>query len=536
MRDVTVELGLPIAKEQWPDGGLYTPELTPGGVALLDYDNDGRLDIYQICHAPSGEMPLPLNGKAPNLLYHQEADGTFKEVAKAAGVDDPGFGHGSAVGDIDNDGDVDLYVTNFGPNRMYRNNGDGTFTDITEASGTAGDDWSSATSFFDYDLDGDLDLMVINFATYDYHKKCSPTGRDDDLDYCGPHEFPGLLDFLYRNNGDGTFTQVSEEMGIDTPARGWGIMTIDMTGDGRVDIYVANDEEPNQLWVQQEDGTFLDEAIWRGCAFNSAGKVEASMGAAYGDINNDGRIDMFMTHVTLETNTLFVSRGDDAMFDDNSSMSGLSTVDRSYTGWGCGFFDYDHDGDLDLAVANGRVAKGAMMQGSNLGNFWNQYGEPNFLFENDGQGKFKEKRGSTGKWGTDIEVTRGLAFGDIDNDGDIDLVTNSLANRLRIYRNVAAKKQNHWITVRAMSGVRDAVNAKITLKGLSVRSIGTVLPAYSYLSSNDPRVHFGLGESDSIESLRIDWPDGNSERYEVPGVDQHLMMRQGEGAAVGEEK
>lgn len=208
-REVTDEVGIAGPEQPWPDGKYFTPEITPGGVALLDYDNDGRLDIYQICHGPSEDPPRPFRGKAPNRLFQQQADGTFTEVAAAAGMNDPGFGHGVAVGDIDNDGLVDIYVTNYGANRLYRNEGAGKFRDVTDRAGVGGEHWSSAASFFDYDRDGDLDLMVVNFATYDLNKRCSPTGRNDDLDYCGPHEFPGLLDTLYRNQGDGTFVDVT---------------------------------------------------------------------------------------------------------------------------------------------------------------------------------------------------------------------------------------------------------------------------------------------------------------------------------------
>jgi len=528
-REVSHELGIPVSKAHWPDGKYFTPEITPGGVALFDYNNDGRLDIYLICHAPSEDPPHAFQGQSPNRLFQQLADGSFQEIPGAAGLNDPGFGHGVAVGDIDNDGDLDVFVTNYGANRLYQNSGEGTFTDITAKSGVDGDQWSSAASFFDYDRDGDLDLMVINFATFDYNKHCSPSGQDDDLDYCGPHEFAGLIDSLYRNDGDGKFSDVTAELGIDTPARGWGVLTVDMTGDGLVDIYVANDEEPNQLWVQQEDGTFLDEAVWRGCAFNSAGKVEASMGVTYGDINADNKMDLFMTHVTLETNTLYVSRGEDNLFDDASTKSGMGSDDRPYTGWGCGFLDFDHDGDLDLAVANGRVAKGVVSKQAQIGEFWSHYGEQNFLFQNDGLGHFAKLSDQGGGFSSAIEVTRGLAFGDIDNDGDMDMVSNNIDNTLRIYQNVAPKKDTHWLMVRAMTGKRDAVGARIELQGVPGRHSGFVMPSYSYLASNDPRVHFGLGNSTHVESLVVDWPDGKKEQFEVPKVDQHMVVVQGEG-------
>ena len=531
LAEVTEELGLPATTTPWPDGKLFTPEITPGGIALLDYDNDGDLDIYQICHPPCGSPPNPFSGQSPNRLFRQEQNGTFVEVADAGGLNDPGFGHGVAVGDCDNDGDLDVYVTNYGPDSLYRNEGDGSFTNITSIAGITGDYWSSAASFFDYDCDGDLDLYVVNFATYDTSKRCSPSGDNDDLDYCGPHEFPGLRDCLYRNEGDGTFTNVAGEVGITTAARGWGVITADITGNGWPDIYVANDEEPNQLWVRQENGDYIDEAIFRGVAFNSDGNTEASMGVAFGDVNGDERMDLFMTHVTLETNTLYLAEGDvsDSNFSDASNLSGMSLVDMPYTGWGCAFLDLDHDGDLDLVVANGRVSKGIVAPGAKLSPFWSRYGEANFLFENDGTGRFAKVGERAGAYGTHVEVTRGLAIGDLDSDGDYDIVTNNLDNTLRVFRNDAPKPATHWLLVRALIGKRDAIGAKLTLKVGGRRRVAVVLPSYSYLASNDPRVHFGLGSSTLVERLEVTWPDGTSEAFDVPEVDQVLTITQGSG-------
>ena len=531
--EVTADMGLPRAQPEWPPARYLTPEITPGGVALFDYDGDGDLDVYQICHGPPALPPRAFKLPAPNRLYRQDA-GKLVEVAQAAGLNDPGYGHGAAVGDVDNDGDLDVYVTNYGPDRFYLNNGDGGFTNQTQAAGLASDSWSSAASFIDYNRDGLLDLFVVHFAQFDEGKRCQSNLDGDEPDYCGPHTFPGLRDTLFKNNGDGGFTDVSEQVGIAVPARGWGALCGDLTGDGWPDIYVANDEEPNQLWVGSADGTFFDEAVLRGLAFNGQGRVEASMGVTWGDLDDDQRLDLFMTHVTSETNTLFTSGGsfDGESYADRSIGAGMSSIDLPYTGWGCAMFDVDHDGDLDLAVANGRVAKGPVRPEAELGDCWNRYAEPNLLFLNDGNGRFQQPAEGQNDFSARLEVTRGLAVGDLDGDGDLDLVTNDIANVLRVYRNDAPPPDSHWLMIKAVTGGRDAVGARITLllPG-GKRRTAIVQPSYSYLASNDPRVHFGLGDVDQAEGLEVVWPDGAEEAFSVGGVDRLLTIRQGEGQA-----
>jgi len=524
--------------QPWPDGKYFTPEISPGGVALFDYDNDGDLDIYQVCHAPAGELPDPFNGQAPNRLFRQESDGRFVEVSAAAGLDNPGFGHGAAIGDVDNDGDLDVYVTNFGPNALYINDTgpDGTlFHDASEKAGVAADHWSSSAAFFDYDQDGWLDLYVVNFGEFDQEAICGPGGEHhfEQTDFCGPQVFPGVSDALYRNNRDGTFTDVSEQVGIHSPARGWGVIAADLTGDRLPDIYVANDSEPNQLWVNQGDGTFVDEGLLRGVALNAAGHVEASMGVAIGDVNGDAVLDLFMTHLTLESNTLYMADPtvgvDGQSYTDHSASAGLPSVDRPYTGWGCALIDFDHDGDLDLAVANGRVARGAVRAESKVGPFWSKYAEPNLLFQNDGSGRFKNVSDISGTFASHVEVTRGLACGDLDGDGDIDIVTCNVDNTLRIFRNNAARHNEHWLVVRAMVGARDAIGARLSLRVGQQTRVALILPSYSYLSSSDPQAHFGLGPHTSVSWLDVTWPDGAEERFQVPGVDVQLTIHQGKG-------
>lgn len=529
---MTEQLGLPPV-EPWPDGVYMTPEITPGGVGLFDYDGDGDLDIYQVRHCEPREMPESFQAPAPNRLYRQESDGRFTLVEGAAGLADPGYGHGCAMGDMDNDGDVDVLITNYGPNKLYRNDG-GVFVDVTDEAGFQRDDWSSAATFVDYDLDGDLDLFIVNFGVFDATRRCGTADADSLPDYCGPHLFDGVRDRLYRNDGEGRFTDVSEEAGITARARGWGVIGADLTGDGWPDLYVCNDEEPNQLWVNDGSGNFYDEAMLMGAALNGAGRVEASMGVTVGDVNSDGRFDLFMTHVASETNTLY-TLGEGDFFSDSSSASGMAGVDLPYTGWGCGLLDMDHDGDLDLAVGNGRVAVGQPLPSARFGAYWNRYAEPNLLFRNEGEGRFANISDRAGGFTAKPGLTRGLAFGDLDNDGDIDMVSNGINNHLAIFRNDAPEADTHWLQARVLTGGRDALGAKVELLSDEATQVRYVLRSYSYLASNDPRVHFGLGTSASPGSLRVTWPDGAVEVFPVEGLDQTVTLKQGEGSANDDE-
>ena len=508
--------------EDWPAGTYLVPEVTGGGVALFDYDGDGDLDIYQVRFPPPGRPRAP----ARNRLFRQEADGRFRDVSVAAGLGDPGYGQGVAVGDADNDGDLDVYVTNFGADAFYLNNGDGSFRNRTEAAGFAGDQWSSSAGFVDYDRDGDLDLYVVHFVDFVPPRACK--GDVLPLAYCGPNNFQGTLDTLYRNDGDGSFTDVTAEAGITSPGKGLGVVFADLTGDGLVDFYVANDSEANQLWVNNGDGGFVEEAILRGIAFNGHGQPEASMGVAIGDVNGDARLDLFMTHMENESNTLYLAT-EHQIFSDHSDASGMAVVDLPFTGFGCGFFDFDNDGDLDLALVNGRVRQGRVLPGAAGGAFWGAYAEPNLLFRNDGAGRFTDVSARAGGFAGRPATSRGLAFGDLDRDGDVDLVVGNIGGPPRLFRNDAPPPGAHWLMVRALAGKRDALGAEVTLRAGGRKLVRLVQTAYSYASSNDTRVHFGLGPIERIEAIEVTWPDGSRERFRATGVDRELSLHKGRG-------
>lgn len=527
-REVTADLKLPPPTKNWPDGTFATPETTAGGVAFLDYDNDGRLDILQVCHGPPGHLDDP----TPSRLFHQEADGSFKELPNAGGLTNNSFGHGVAVGDFDNDGFPDVFITNFGHDHLYHNNGPGApgFTDVTKKAGidTEHELWGSSALWVDYDRDGYLDLLVVRFATFDPSRKCP--GDDGKPDYCGPSQFTGIGCTLYHNNRDGTFTDVTKKAGIDYPGRGWGAVAIDVNDDGWPDLFIANDEERQNLYMHQRDGTFKDESIERGVAYNGMGSAEAGMGVTAGDILNDGRVSLFISHIRNEKNTLYFPVGTTGNYVDKSAATGMASVGLKYTGWGVGFFDFDNDGFLDVAIANGGVSREPPDPQARLGPFWNAYAERNLLFRGDGTGKFINASPQAGDFTAHAESTRGLAFGDFDNDGRVDLVSNTLDNTLRLYRNVTTNS-NHWLTVRALLGKRDALGAKLVLRAGPVHWSRLVQSGYSFESSNDPRAHFGLGQTARIDSLEVRWPSGKPEheQFEVPGVDRMMVIRQGGG-------
>ncbi len=522
--DITQESKLRFVHDPGVVGSYYAPEQLGSGGAFLDYDNDGDLDIYLVNGGQRGRDDPP----SRNHLFRQEENGTFVDVTDASGLGDTGYGMGVAVGDIDNDGDVDVYVTNVGPDALYRNEGNGTFTDISRVAGVGNPGWGTSAVFFDFDLDGFLDVYVANYAAFDTAETCTdPAGQPD---YCGPKQLlRGLPDVLYRNNGDGTFSDVSIAAGVaGSRLTGLGVVSADFTGDGYADLYVANDGQPNHLWVNQRNGTFQDRALVLGVAVNAEGRAEASMGIGVGDINNDADLDLFITHLWGETNTLY--RRFDSSFQDDTFTAGLAGPSFPYTGFGTGFVDYDHDGDLDLLVVNGGVKRRPLMTTREQAGYWAPYAQPNLVFENDGQGRFRDVSDMAPAFSNNVATSRGLAFGDIDNDGDIDFLVTNAGAEARLIRNDASDT-GHWLMIRTIDPVlqRDAIGAEVIVVVGGQLLHRLITPGYSYLSSSDPRAHFGLGVATTVDKIVVTWPGGPTEMFRGAEADQVITLRKGQG-------
>jgi len=522
LAEITFLVGLDLEEPRWPDGSFELPEISGPGTAMLDYDGDGDLDLLQIRLPPPGSRHQP----APNRLLEQAESGRFEDVTQQAGIGDPGYGMGVAVGDVDNDGDSEVYITNVGQDRFYRNNGDGTFRDATVEAGFEGDRWNSGSTFCDYDLDGDLDLFIAGYLDYVWDRTC--TAGTGEQEYCGPLAHNGLDDRLYNNRGDGVFRDVSAESGLHQLAvagqlaAGFQVVCTDLTADGLPDFYVANDQVPNYLWVNGGDGTFREEAVQRGVAVSSTGAAEASMGVALGDLNRDGRLDLYLTHLRGETNTVYTGDAD-GMFTDRTAQLGLGADDFPHTGFGCALFDLDHDTDLDIVVANGAVTANPRAGNPPPQGFWDRYAELNLIVLNTPDG-FAAAGSFGGRLAERREVSRGLALGDLDNDGDLDFVLQNNDGSLRAYRNEAPAATAHWLQLRVLSKRRDAVGTVARIETPLGAQIRLVQPSSSFQSSNDPRVHFGLGSAGTIESLELTWPAGDRTRFRSLPANRFLVI------------
>ena len=524
--EVTDDVGLDFEHDPGTEGNYWAPEVMGSGGAFFDFDGDGNLDIYLI---QGGSLPESKKSKrVPNRMFRQNSDGSFEDATASSGLGNTGYGTGVAIGDIDNDGLVDVYVGNYGPDALYRNKGNGTFEDVTKAAGIADNAWTASSAFCDYDADGFLDLYVSRYVQHDATKKC--VSNSGTPDYCSPQSFDYTSDTLYRNNGDGTFTDVSQKAGIAAvKAPGLGVLCQDFNGDGSLDFYVANDGEANQLWENVGDGTFADQAIIMGAALNSFGRPEASMGVALGDVDGDGDFDMFMTHLVNQTNTLYLNDGTWG-FEDVTSARGLGASSIEYTGFGTAFVDLDHDGDLDLAIVNGRVDQNPPHANAKLGDYWNLYAEPNFLMENDGNGKFTDISNQGGRFTSVVEISRGLVLGDIDGDGDFDFLVSNTAGRARLFRNDAPRK-GRYLMVRAYDPAlkRNAHGVVVTVSANGKSYTRTADPAFSYLVSNEPKAHFGIPGAERSDSIRVRWPDGSEEVFPGVDLDQAVTVEKGNG-------
>jgi hypothetical protein len=514
----------------------YIIETIGSGACLLDYDRDGWLDIYLVngstYDAETGKTDPP-----HAALFHNNHDGTFTNVANLAGVTNGRWGFGCAVGDYDNDGWPDLYVANYGKNRLYHNNHDGTFTDIAETAGVTLGNWSTGPSFGDYDGDGRLDLFVPGYVHWDMNNlpvagsnsvgfaNCSFRGAQT---MCGPRGLPGEPDHLFHNNGDGTFTDVSVKAGVEDKRHYYGFSStfVDVDDDGKVDLLVTDDSSPNYLYLNKGDGTFQDASFYSGFALNQDARETASMGLAVGDYANNGKLDLYTTTFSDDYKTLYRNDGD-GNFVDITPQMGIAEGTYPFLSWGTEFFDYDNDGWKDLMFVSGHVYP--QVDHHDWGTSW---AERPLLFHNLDHGKkFAIVPAVEGTGLADVIPARGAAFGDLFNDGKIDVVINCLDHTPVLLRNVN-NDHNHWVGLLLIGGPkspRDAVGSTVYLTAGGMRQRGDVMSGGSFESSNDFRVHFGLGESTTVDKVEIRWPDGAKETINLPAIDRYFAIQEGKG-------
>ena len=514
--DVTAEAGITFKHVNGASDRKFYLETMGSGAAFFDYDNDGDLDLYIVNGAP---LPGFEAASLPtNFLYQNDGEGTFTDVTTAAGVGDTGYGMGCVTADYDNDGDSDLYVTNFGANLLYRNNGDGTFTDAATHAGVGnGKKWSSSCAFVDYDHDGNLDLYVVNYLDYDIEKDRDwhdPRGRRI---YSNPQVYAGISDTLYRNNGDGTFTDVTRRAGVyNNNGKGLGVTCGDYDNDGRIDIYVANDTTPNFLYRNIGEGRFVDIAPFAGAAYNEHGVAEGGMGVDFGDYNNDGALDIFVTNFSNETNTLYHNTADGALIDF-TNIAGLGETSFLKLAFGTKFFDADNDGKLDLFIANGHLYP---TESDAL-----EYAQTDQLFINTGKETFVDISEQSGGYFSIKRVGRGAAFGDYDGDGDTDIFVVNLNQAGALLRNEGGNRHN-WLMIKTV-GVesnRDGIGARVEVVTRSHSQMKEVQAGSSYLSGHDLRPLFGLGTEKIAETVRITWPSGVEQTLKDVEANQLLVI------------
>ncbi len=524
------EVGLDFVHDPGVSGENHFPEIMGSGGALFDYDDDGDMDVYLIQGGSlAGQRELP------NRLFENRLipDGELRFVDRTtdSGLGDTGYGMGAAVGDIDNDGDADLYVSNVGPNVLFRNNGDGTFSDITPLAERGDDAWSTSVSFVDYDNDADLDLYVANYVSFSLANNIRCTGHGGQPDFCDPLAFSPRGDRLWRNDGEGRFSDVTAGSGIDGSfANGLGVTAADFDGNGLPDLYVANDKMANQFWIAGAAGGFEDRALMSGNAYNADGVPEASMGLSAGDFDNDGDDDLFMTHLGAETNTLYRNEGNGS-FVDVSDLTRLSVPSLGFTGFGAAWFDADHDGFVDLFSANGAVQIEPLQAGTDP----YPYRQKNQIFFNLDGKRFADRSATSGEAMQVSEVSRGAAFGDIDNDGDVDVLVTNNNGPVRLLLNELANGRR-WLRLdlTGTASNRDAMGARVALiRGGEPVYWRRVHTDGSYLSASDGRVFFGVPDDAAVDGIRVYWPSGAVEEWPLEGLNREIALVEGSAGQPG---
>jgi enediyne biosynthesis protein E4 len=507
--DITAACGVHFQHVASHTSKKYLPETMGSGVALFDYDNDGRLDIFLVNGAPlsdptpKGTIPQKTGPAHWNRLFHQKSDGTFEDVTEKAGLAGVGYGMGIAVGDFDNDGYEDLYVTAYGGNKLYHNNGNGTFTDVTAEAGVGGSGWSTSAAWVDLDNDGLLDLVVLRYLQWDFDDIWCGEHREGGRAYCHPDTFKPIAPLVYHNDGHGHFTEVGQKIGLALPGKGLGIAIADYDLDGHIDIFIANDSMPEFLFHNKGDGTFEEKGLASQVAVDEDGRTYAGMGVDFADFNNDGLPDLVVDDLANQMYAIYQNAGDGS-FNYITKTSGMGRISMLHSGWGLRLMDYDNDGWKDLLIAQGHDLDTIELTNPQL-----RYREPMLLARNNGHGSFVDVSAASGKIFHEAWAARGLAIGDIDNDGRIDAVVSTNDGPAYVIHN-ETNTENHWLTLNLIGhkSNRDAIGAVVKMVTKAGAQYATVTTAGSYLSSSDKRVHFGLGAETAAQSIEIHWPSG----------------------------
>jgi hypothetical protein len=522
--DVTPALGVQFQHAASHTSKKYLIETMGSGVALFDYDNDGRLDIFLVNGAPlsdpmvKGSIPQKVGLKYWNRLYHQKVDGSFEDVTEKANLQGAGYGMGVAAGDYDNDGFEDLYVTAYGGNKLYHNNGNGTFTDVTEKAGVAGGGWSTSAAWVDLDGDGLLDLVVVRYLQWDFDDIWCGERKQEFRAYCHPDQFQPIAPLVFHNEGHGRFAEISREINLCKQGKGLGVAVADYNRDGHADVFIANDSVPEFLYRNKGDGTFDEVGLMSEVAVNGEGRTFAGMGVDFADYNNDSLPDLIITDLAYQMYALF-QNNEDGSFTDVSQSSGLGPMTLLHSGWGVRLMDYDNDGWKDLLIVQGHVLDTVEMNFPQL-----RYREPMLLARNTDH-RFVDVSAEAGSIFHEAWAGRGMAIGDIDNDGRLDAVVTTNDGPVYILRN-ETPTQNHWLTLKLVGhkSNRDAIGAEVKIVTAKGSQYATVTTAGSYLSSSDKRVHFGLGSETAVQNIEIRWPSGIKQRLKNARVDQLLQV------------